>query len=104
MSKAEWLSRMSRLKKGRGNAPHKPLLLLVFLDMIENGEYETGQLFLTPEMGYRFDTYFEVAKHRRTARPDIRLPFHHLGYCQNQTQAYSPRLDNQHHLWGFLLA
>ncbi|MFO1045910.1 MAG: HNH endonuclease [Planctomycetaceae bacterium] len=79
MSKAEWLSRMSRLKKGRGNAPHKPLLLLVFLDMIENGEYETGQLFLTPEMGYRFDTYFEVAKHRRTARPDIRLPFHHLG-------------------------
>ncbi len=79
MSNAEWLSRMAHLKKGTGNAPHKPLLLLVFLDMIENGEFDGSQLFLTPEMGYRFDTYFEVAKHRRSARPDIRLPFHHLG-------------------------
>lgn len=78
MSNADWLCEMARLKKGIDNAPHKPLLLLVFLDMIENGECDGDRFVLTPELAYRFDTYFEVAKHRRSARPDVRLPFHHL--------------------------
>lgn len=53
-------------------------MLLVFLDMVERGEFVGGKLLLTPELAYCFDTYFDVARHRRTARPDVRLPFHHL--------------------------
>jgi putative restriction endonuclease len=78
MSHSFWLEKLIDLNKARNNAPHKPLLLLVFLEMIEKGEYEGGNLFLTPELAYRFDTFFDVAQHRRTARPDVRMPFHHL--------------------------
>lgn len=78
MSQSIWLNKLAHLKKARNNAPHKPLLLLVFLEMIERGEYVDGQLRLTPELAYKFDTFFDVAKHRRNARPDVRLPFHHL--------------------------
>ena len=73
-----WLAKLTRLNKARDNAPHKPLMLLVFLDMIERGEFVGGSLPLTPELAYCFDTYFDVVKHRRTARPDVRMPFYHL--------------------------
>lgn len=79
MPHVKWIRRLEHLKKGQDNAPHKPLLLLVFLDMIENGQFVSGSLPLTPELAYRFDTYFDFVKHRRNARPDVRLPFHHLG-------------------------
>ena len=87
MSDAYWLKKLTNLNKARGNAPHKPLLLLVFLELVEKGEFAGGNLFLTPDLAYRFDTYFQVVKHRRSARPDVRLPFHHLS-----TQGFwSPR-------------
>jgi len=70
---------MTDLHPARDNAPHKPLLLLVFLEMTQKGEYLGGNLRLTPELAYRFDTFFDVARHRRSARPDVRMPFHHLG-------------------------
>lgn len=79
MSHENWLWQLTHLNKARGNAPHKPLLLLVFLELVEKGEYVGGHLELTPDLAYRFDTYFEVARHRRSARPDVRMPFHHLG-------------------------
>lgn len=78
MSHAIWLGKLTDLNKARDNAPHKPLMLLVFFDMVERGEFVGGKLSLTPELAYCFDTYFDVARHRRTARPDVRLPFHHL--------------------------
>ncbi|MDB5388098.1 MAG: hypothetical protein JWM11_3744 [Planctomycetaceae bacterium] len=78
MSYSHWLGKLIDLNKARNNAPHKPLLLLVFLEMIEKGEFVGGNLVLTPELAYRFDTFFDVAKHRRSARPDVRMPFHHL--------------------------
>ena len=42
MSDARWLGKMTDLNKARGNAPHKPLLLLVFLEMVEKGEFAGG--------------------------------------------------------------
>lgn len=79
MSHEHWLRRLVSLNKARGNAPHKPLLLLVFLEVVAKGEFSGGVWQLTPEVAYRFDTFFEVVRYRRTARPDIRMPFHHLG-------------------------
>jgi putative restriction endonuclease len=77
-SQHRWLDKLTTLKKARGNAPHKPLLLLVFLDLVENGEFHEPNLRLTPGLAFRFNTFFSVVQHRRTARPDVRMPFHHL--------------------------
>jgi putative restriction endonuclease len=58
-------------------APHKPLLLLVVLELAERGEL--GDVVdLTAQLAFRFCSYFSVVAYRRGTRPDIRLPFHHL--------------------------
>lgn len=79
MSNEYWLSKLTDLNKAAGNAPFKPLLLLVFLDLVEDGEFVGGNFRITPELVFRFDCYFDVVKHRRTAGRDrVRMPFHHL--------------------------
>lgn len=90
MSYANWLGKLIKLNKARNNAPHKPLMLLVFLELVERGEYDGGSLLLTPELAYRFDTFYEVVRHRRSARPDVRMPFHHL----STQKFWSPRMSN----------
>ncbi|MEQ9410070.1 MAG: hypothetical protein RIK87_20205 [Fuerstiella sp.] len=78
MSHDVWLGKLNKLNKARNNAPHKPLLLLVVLELAERGEFDAGRFLLTPELSYRFDTFAQVVAHRRTQRPVIRMPFHHL--------------------------
>jgi len=76
-----WLRKIAslRLDKARGDpAPHKPLLLLAILDLAEQGELSAGVLPLSPELAFRFLTYWSVVATRRATRPDVRLPFHHL--------------------------
>jgi putative restriction endonuclease len=90
MTQTDWLRRLTRLHPDKGNAPHKPLMLLVFLDLVESGALSDGMLKLSAELGYRFDTYFEFVRHRRSARPDVRLPFHHL----STQKFWSPRMAN----------
>ncbi len=68
-----------RPDKARGDpAPHKPLLLLVLLDMAERGELRRKELPLTPELAFRFCTLWKIVAHRRSQSPDVRYPFHHL--------------------------
>jgi len=77
----QWLSKLAKLKldKARGDpAPHKPLLLLVILEMAEQGLLPNEVLPLTPELAFRFCTYWGIVSHRRSQRPDIRYPFFHL--------------------------
>jgi putative restriction endonuclease len=77
----EWLGKLARLNidKASGDpAPHKPLLLLVLLDMAEHGEVRHKELPLTPELAFRFCTIWKIVAHRRKQRPDIRYPFHCL--------------------------
>jgi putative restriction endonuclease len=82
MSDADlWLSKIAnlRLDRARGDpAPHKPLLLLAILDLAEQGDLPADVLPLSPELAFRFLAYWTVVAARRTARPDVRLPFHHL--------------------------
>lgn len=75
-----WLEVLANLNisKSSGNAPYKPLLLLIVLELIEKGALTSDRLDLTPELVYRFLTFWEVVAHRRTQRPDVRMPFHHL--------------------------
>src|SRR5579872_2946944 len=68
-----------RVYRARGGpAPHKPLLLLVVLELAEQGLLPKEVLPLTPELAFRFCTYWNIVARRRTQRPDVRFPFHHL--------------------------
>jgi putative restriction endonuclease len=76
-----WLAKLARLRidKARGDpAPHKPLLLLVSLELAEQGLLPENLLPLSPKLAFRFQTFWNIVAHRRSQPPDVRLPFHHL--------------------------
>lgn len=79
-----WLARLVRLNPatGRGacsgKAPHKPLLLLSLLDMVEAGELTQRTFTRSPGLVLRFRTYGALVGERWPARLDIRMPFYHL--------------------------
>jgi putative restriction endonuclease len=76
-----WLQKLAtlRIDRARGNpAPHKPLLLLVILEMVEKGEITSRELSLSPDLVFRFSVFWSVVARRRKQPPDVRLPFHHL--------------------------
>jgi putative restriction endonuclease len=79
-TKEHWLAKLAKLRVDlRGNpAPHKPLLLLVVIEMAEQGLLSKGTVPLTPELAFRFCTYWTIVAHRRTQKPDARFPFHHM--------------------------
>lgn len=76
-----WLHRLTQLKVDRATgdpAPHKPLLLLVVLDLAGECDCPLASLHLTPELVVRFSHHWPIVAHRRRRKPDPRLPFHHL--------------------------
>lgn len=82
MQRNHWLDRLRTLnvyKAKHGKAPHKPLLLLVLLELAEIGQLNNGRIQLTPELAFRFSSLWPIVSHRRTQKPDVRMPFHHLG-------------------------
>ena len=48
------------------------------LELAEQGLLPADVLPLSPELAFRFFTFWNVVAHRRTQPPDIRLPFHYL--------------------------
>ena len=76
----DWLAKLGCLKidRSKGLAPHKPLLLLVVLELAEKGELPADVLPLSPALAFRFATFWMIVAHRRRQRPDVRLPFFHL--------------------------
>jgi putative restriction endonuclease len=80
VTRERWLAKLAKLKIDlKGNpAPHKPLLLLVIVELAEEDLLPNGTLPLTPELAFRFCTYWGIVAHRRTQRPDVRYPFHHM--------------------------
>jgi putative restriction endonuclease len=71
-----WLAKFARLRVDTAtNAPHKPLLLLVILDLAEEGSLGPGTLELTPQLAFRFCAYWSIVAHRRRQKPDVRFPF-----------------------------
>ena len=98
---AYWLKQVATLKvdKARGDpAPHKPLLLLVVLDLVEEKILQQEILPLTGELAFRFCTYWTVVAARRKQAPDIRMPFHHLksgGFWTTLTEDGKPSPDKK---------
>ena len=58
-----------RVDRAKGIAPHKPLLLLVILELEKLGQLEKPILKLTPELAFRFCAYWSIVAHRRTQPP-----------------------------------
>jgi putative restriction endonuclease len=79
-SAEHWLERLTHLRVDGGAvdpAPHKPLLLLVMLDLAKQDSL-ADTVELTPQLAFRFFSYWSIVAHRRSQKPDIRLPFYHL--------------------------
>jgi putative restriction endonuclease len=77
----EYLAKFANLKvdRARGDpAPHKPLLLLAVMDLVESGRLTSALVPLSAELTYQFLTYWRIVARRRKTNPDIRMPFHHL--------------------------
>ena len=96
-----WLQKLAtlRIDRARGNpAPHKPLLLLVILEMVEKGEITSRELFLSPDLAFRFSVFWSVVARRRKQPHEVRLPFHHLessGIWQPLTADGKPSPDKK---------
>lgn len=76
----KWLTAVSNLNVSRkgGIAPHKPLLLLVFAELAEQGKLTEKIYPLTAELVFRFLAYGTIVAERLSQRPNIRLPFYHM--------------------------
>jgi putative restriction endonuclease len=88
-----WLHKLAtlRIDRARGNpAPHKPLLLLVIMEMAEKGEIASREVTLSPDLAFRFSVYWSVVAQRRKQPPEVRLPFHHLG----SSGIWQPLMEN----------
>ena len=60
-------------------APHKPLLLLSIIDLVETGALTSPTLILSPTLRVRFQSFAPIVSSRwRTTRLDIRMPFYYL--------------------------
>ncbi len=76
----EWLERLYNLrrdKRGSHERPHKPVLLLSILDLLDRGRVKTNDIALTPELVKTFRRYFDVVR-RRDDQPSIENPFYFL--------------------------
>ena len=80
---AGWLGKLANLRTARtvarGVAPHKPLMMLVVLELVEAGEVEDGWVRYDVRLVSRFRDYWELVRERQGNQPDIAMPFHALG-------------------------
>jgi putative restriction endonuclease len=102
MDATPWLDRLCKLKlysARHGPAPHKPLLLLVLIDLAEQERITGNTVELTPELALRFSVYASVVAHRRTQPVLVRYPFFHLqndGFWRALDQGKKPASDDRH--------
>ena len=75
-----WLERFYNLrrdKRGAHERPHKPVLLLAILDLLDHGILAGNEIPLCPELVKTFKRYFEVVR-QDGDQPTIENPFYHL--------------------------
>ncbi len=83
MNCTHWLGKLANLNAARtasrGVAPHKPLMLLTVIDLIESGDISDGWVKYDVRLVSRFRDYWELVLERQRNQPDIPMPFHALG-------------------------
>ena len=65
-----------RIDRAHGAAPHQPLLLLVVIALIEQGQIQENKIPLSPDLAETFLKYWTKVVTDR--KPNIALPFFHL--------------------------
>ena len=83
-----WLGRLANLNVAktaqRGRAPHKPLMLLTVIDLIESADVSDGWVVFDVRLVSRFRDYWELVLERQRNSPDIAMPFHALGGARDR--------------------
>lgn len=76
----EWLNRLYNLrreKRGSHERPHKPVLLLSIIDLLDRGLIRDNVVPLSDELIATFKRYFSVVR-KSNDQPTIQNPFFHL--------------------------
>jgi putative restriction endonuclease len=88
MNCTHWLGKLANLNVARtglrGIAPHKPLMLLTVIDLIESGDIPDGWVRYDVRLVSRFRDYWELVQDRQRNSPDITMPFNALGGEKDQ--------------------
>ena len=75
-----WLERIYNLRRdktGTHERPHKPVLLLSIIDLLDRGVITRNEVPLSNELVETFKRYFEVVR-KHNDQPTIQNPFFHL--------------------------
>ena len=75
-----WLERLYNLrrdKRGAYERPHKPVLLLSIIDLLDRGLVEGNKVRLTEELVRTFRRYFDVVR-QGNDQPSVQNPFYFL--------------------------
>jgi len=75
-----WLDRLydlRRYKRGSHERPHKPVLLLSIIDLVDRGVITANQVPLSEELVRSFRRHFEVVR-EKDDQPTIQNPYFHL--------------------------
>ena len=96
-----WLERLNSLRPDKahpalGDAPQKPLLLLVVCDIVEQGKLDGALLRKDGDLAFRYSSYWRVVAPRRKTKADVNFPFYHLkseGFWQALDAAGRPAPD-----------
>ena len=71
-----------------GKAPHKPVLLLTLMQLLEQGDITENKVYISPELVGLFKELFALLV-RTEHKADFFLPFYHLsgeGFWHIKTQ------------------
>ncbi len=88
VKQTHWLGKLANLNAARtetrGIAPHKPLMLLTVIDLIESGDVPDGWVKYDVRLVSCFRDYWELVRERQRNSPDIPMPFNALGGDRDQ--------------------
>lgn len=70
--------RFARVRRANGKAPHKPVLLLTFLELIETGIITENRIIISPELVATFKENFGLLTSGADYRDDFTQPFYYL--------------------------
>ncbi len=77
----DWIEAFQKIRVDRASktpAPHKAILLLVFIDQIEQGLLDPDAIRLSPQLAFQFLAYWEVIAQRGRSIGRVELPFFYL--------------------------
>ncbi len=76
----QWLARLYNLRRDKSagyERPHKPVLLLSVLDLLDRGRFKHNEIPLNDDLVKTFRRYFEVVR-QRDDKPTIENPYYFL--------------------------